>query len=360
MQRRSHGHRLHAASRRALALLAAISLHGCDSGAPTRINDPPPPGQQPPPGNVGLDARPTNSSCLAWARPTAGSSISLTRYTSLAFDAPIALLMAPNDDSRWFVVQQGGIVQRFAVANPVAGTFIDITPRVRSGGEMGLLGMAFHPQFPQDPRVFLSYTTGTPLSSRISEFRTLDGGATLDAATEQVLLVVDQPETNHNGGHIAFGQDGLLYIGLGDGGGGGDQHGNPGNGQRLTTLLGKLLRIDVDSGSPYGIPSSNPFAQNARCPAAGRASGECPEIYAWGFRNPWRWSFDRGSGQLWLADVGQGMWEEVNQVTAGGNYGWRCREGAHDFNSGGTFGCSSSTLIDPLAEYDHADRKSVV
>jgi uncharacterized repeat protein (TIGR03806 family) len=367
MHRSSREHRLADAPLHVLALLVAFFLHGCDSGAPTRSAEPPP-GQQPnppapppppPPGNVGLDARPTNSTCLAWASPTAGSSISLTRYTSLSFDSPIAMLQAPNDNSRWFVVQQGGIVRRFPVANPVAGTFIDITARVRSGGEMGLLGMAFHPQFPTDPRVFLSYTTGTALISRISSFRTLDGGATLDPGTEQVLLVIDQPETNHNGGHIAFGQDGFLYIGLGDGGGGGDPHGNPGNGQRLTTMLGKMLRIDVNSGSPYGIPPTNPFAQNSRCPAAGRASGECPEIYAVGFRNPWRWSFDRSNGDLWLADVGQGMWEEVNQVTLGGNYGWRCREGAHDFNSGGTFGCSSATLIDPVTEYDHSLGNSI-
>lgn len=344
------------------ALLAAIVLQGCDSGAGTRVNEPPvsPPAQLPPAAPSGLDTRPANASCLAWDRPTANDTIMLTRYTNLSFATPVAMLQAPNDDSRWFIVEQGGTVRTFAVSNPVPSDFIDITSRVRSGGEMGLLGMAFHPDFPQDPRVFLSYTNGSsPLVSRISSFRTPDNGATLDPGTELPLLTVNQPETNHNGGNIAFGPDGLLYIGFGDGGSGGDPHGNPGNGQRLTTLLGKMLRIDVDSAAPYGIPPTNPFAQNAVCPAAGRASGECPEIYAYGFRNPWRWSFDRTNGDLWLADVGQDLWEEVDQVALGGNYGWRCREGAHEFNSGGTLGCNAGGLIDPIAEYDHTLGQSV-
>lgn len=308
----------------------------------------------------GLDARPSNATCAAWARPSAGSDISLSRFTNLSFTAPLALLQAPGENTRWFVIQQAGSVRQFSGTTPASASgFIDITSRVRSGGEMGLLGMAFHPNFPTDDRVFLSYTTGTPLVSRISAFTTSDGGATLDPASETILLTVDQPEDNHNGGHIAFGPDGYLYIGLGDGGGGGDRHGERGNGQRLTTLLGKMLRIDVDGPAPYAIPPTNPFAGNAVCPAAGRASGECPEIYAYGFRNPWRWSFDRTNGALWLADVGQGQWEEVNQVTLGGNYGWRCREGAHDFNTGGTPGCGSGALIDPVAEYNHTLGNSI-
>jgi glucose/arabinose dehydrogenase len=220
---------------------------------------------------------------------------------------------------------------------------------------MGLLGMAFHPNFPTDPRVFLSYTNqDAGLVSRISSFRTLDNGATLDPGTEQILLTLNQPEANHNGGNIAFGPDGLLYIGFGDGGGGGDNHGAIGNGQRLTTMLGKVLRIDVGAASAtsYTVPDGNPFFNGTdRCPAAGRASGNCPEIFAWGFRNPWRWSFDRLNGDLWVADVGQGMWEEVDQVTVENNYGWRCREGAHDFNLSG---CTGGGLTDPVAEYDHS------
>lgn len=301
---------------------------------------------------IDLDSRPTNASCVASPPSATSTQVSLERFTNLEFVTPVGMLQAPGDSSRWFVLQQDGLVAQFSTNDPSsASTFLDLRSRVRSGGEMGLLGMAFHPAFPQDPRVFVSYTSGTSLVSHISAFLIADQGATLDAASEQILLTVDQPETNHNGGHIAFGPDGYLYIGMGDGGGGGDGHGATGNGQRLTTLLGKMLRIDVNSGSPYTIPPSNPFAQNAICPAAGRASGECPEIYAWGLRNPWRWSFDRSTGELWVADVGQSRYEEVNLVTLGGNYGWRCREGAHDFSTSDTPGCATSPLIDPVTEY---------
>lgn len=348
-----------------LALLSA-SLIGCGGGGGSgRQNEPPSspsPPQTPQQPSAGLDARPSNSTCLAWERESPSGSISLTRFTNLSFSLPVALLQAPNDNSRWFVVQQGGVVRQFTGTDPTSATnFIDIDARVETAGEMGLLGMAFHPNFPTDPRVFLSYTTGAPGQriSRISAFRTTDGGATLNADPEEILLVVNQPEDNHKGGNITFGPDGYLYIGFGDGGGAGDRHGDIGNGQRLTTLLGKMLRIDVNSGPPYGIPPTNPFAQNARCPAAGRVSGECPEIYAWGLRNPWRWSFDRSSGALWVADVGQGQWEEVDQVTLGGNYGWRCREGAHDYNTAGTSNCSNSTLIDPIVEYGRTLGQSI-
>ena len=332
-------------------LFALACLQGCSSGEDTRSSNPPPP--PPPPSNEpsGLDTRPSNATCLAWDRPSADDTVSLTRYTNLSFSAPIAMLQAPNDSSRWFVVEQGGVVRTFPANNPAASTvFIDITGRVDDGGEMGLLGMAFHPNFPTDPRVFLSYTNeDAGRESRISSFRTLNNGATLDPGTEHILLTVDQPESNHKGGNIAFSpDDGLLYIGFGDGGSGGDPHGNPGNGQRLTTMLGKMLRIDVGTdpnATSYTVPASNPFFNGTdHCPAAGRASPNCPEIFAWGFRNPWRWSFDRVNGDLWVADVGQNVWEEVDQVTINKNYGWRCREGAHDFNSpGGLAACTTSS-----------------
>jgi uncharacterized repeat protein (TIGR03806 family) len=344
----------------AALLVALAGLHGCSGGESTQSNNPPPP----PPNNEpsGLDTRPANATCLAWDRPSADDTISVTRYTNLSFSSPVAMLQAPADNSRWFVVEQGGVVRTFPTNNPAASTsYIDIAARVDGGGEMGLLGMAFHPDFPQDPRVFLSYTNeDAGRESRISSFRTLDNGATIDTSTEQILLRVSQPETNHKGGNIAFGPDGMLYIGFGDGGGGGDQHGNPGNGQRLTTMLGKMLRIDVGpaNSTTYTVPETNRFFDAGNptfhCPAAGSNGANCPEIFAWGFRNPWRWSFDRVNGDLWVADVGQGMWEEVDQVTLGGNYGWRCREGAHDFNSGGTSGCGAGGLIDPVAEYDHS------
>lgn len=350
--------RLNGLSRVAQLAFATWLLAGCDSGAPVVQAEAP----EPPPATPtsGLDTRPANATCVAWPRPSAGSNISLSRFTTLSFITPIGLLQAPGDNSRWFVIQQDGVVKQFSGTNPAStSNFIDITDRVRDGGEMGLLGMAFHPNFPTDNRVFLSYTNGTsPLVSRISAFTSSDGGATLNPGSETILLTVEQPETNHNGGHIAFGPDGFLYIGFGDGGGGGDVHGDRGNGQRLTTLLGKLLRIDIDGATPYEIPPSNPYAANAVCPAAGRASGECPEIFAYGLRNPWRWNFDRANGELWLADVGQGQWEEVDQVTLGGNYGWRCREGAHDFNIG-TPGCSAGGLIDPVTEYNHTLGNSI-
>jgi uncharacterized repeat protein (TIGR03806 family) len=356
--------RLNRASRHAAVLFALACLQGCSSGESTRSNNPPPP---PPPSNEpsGLDTRPSNTTCLAWDRPSADDTISLTRFApNLSFSSPIAMLQAPNDSSRWFVVEKAGVVRTFPVTNPAASSvFIDINARVDDEGEQGLLGMAFHPDFPQDPRVFLSYSnTSSGRVSRISSFRAINNATQLDENSEQIVLTVDQPqsESNHKGGNIAFGPDRLLYIGFGDGGGGGDQHGTIGNGQRLTTLLGKMLRIDVGTdpnATSYTIPAGNPFVnETVHCPAAGRASGNCPEIFAWGFRNPWRWSFDRLNGDLWVADVGQNIWEEVDVVTTGGNYGWRCREGAHDFN---TSGCSGSGLIDPVAEYDHSQGASI-
>jgi uncharacterized repeat protein (TIGR03806 family) len=356
-------------------LLALVCLHGCDSGESTHSNEPPtnpppsPPPPPPPSGETsGLDTRPANTTCLAWDRPSTDDTVSLTRYTNLTFNAPIAMLQAPGDNSRWFVVERTGIVRAFPTSSPTTSSvFIDVSARIVLSGEQGLLGMAFHPNFPQDPRVFLSYSNeDSGRVSRISSFRTVDNGTTLDPATERVLLTVNQPvnETNHKGGNIAFGpNDGFLYIGLGDGGGGGDEHPEPGNGQRKTTMLGKILRIDVGTdpnATSYTIPATNPFFNGTdHCPAAGRSSPNCPEIFAWGFRNPWRWSFDRANGDLWVADVGQALWEEVDQVTINNNYGWRCREGAHDFNSGGTTGCSAGGLIDPVAEYDHTQGNSI-
>lgn len=314
----------------------------------------------------GLDERPTNTSCVAWNRPSTGS-IQVERFTTLSFNSSVAMLQAPGDDSRWFVVEQGGKVKQFSGASATTKTdFIDISARVNGpgdtpdpGGEMGLLGMAFSPGFPADPRVFLSYTAlvSGQRVSRISSFTTADGGATLDPASETIRLTLNQPESNHKGGNIAFGKDGYLYIGFGDGGGGGDNHGDPGNGQLLTTLLGKMLRIDVSPATGYDIPADNPFAGNPKCPASG-GSQSCPEIYAWGFRNPWRWSFDRDNGSLWVGDVGQDKWEEVDTVARGGNYGWRCREGAHNYLPG-SIGCSTAATIDPVAEYDHTQGSAI-
>ena len=356
---------LRKASKCAALLLAFALLHACSSGESTQTSDPPTTPPPPPPGGdpVGLDARPSNTTCLAGDAPGTNVSFAVQRvFANLpSFTQPIALLQEPGNGARWYVVQKTGAVRVFDNTTNVATTrqFIDIASKLNSdpssaGDERGLLGMAFHPNYPTDPRAYLFYTATDPnlgLVDRVSEFRTQDGGNTLAPATELQLLNVDDPEDNHNGGNIAFSpEDGFLYIGIGDGGGGGDAHGSIGNGQRLTTLLGKMLRIDVansSAGTPYAIPSTNPFAVNPRC-TGGTGGANCPEIYAYGFRNPWRWSFDRVSHELWLNDVGQSALEEVDRVVLGGNYGWRCFEGTNSFS--GTCGPNPNPLP-PIAQY---------
>ncbi|MEO1202710.1 MAG: PQQ-dependent sugar dehydrogenase, partial [Pseudomonadota bacterium] len=310
-------------------------------------------------GLFGLDARPDNASCVAPARPAGDSSIDVVDpYPGLSIPLPTKILLEPVADPRWFVLQKSGQIVTF---DPDAATstslYLDLTGDrdLRTISEGGLLGMAFHPDYPATPEIFLYYTiehSGPDMRTIVSRF-TLDDVVTPGAATaEEVLLEVDQDFDNHNGGDIAFGPDGYLYIGLGDGGSGGDPRNRA---QDTTRLLGSMLRIDVTGpATPYGIPSDNPFAPNPQCGPGGNAS-DCPEIYAWGLRNPWRWSFDVESGQLWLADVGQGSYEEVNLIERGGNYGWRCREGRHDFN---TSGCDSS-YIDPVTEYGRSDGNSI-
>ncbi|MFO0585575.1 MAG: PQQ-dependent sugar dehydrogenase [Anaeromyxobacter sp.] len=313
----------------------------------------------------GLDARPANPSCVAPARPTSGTGVQLARvFPNLQFSSPIAMLQAPGDTSRWFVVEQGGTVQTFASADAtsVKTPFVDVTDRLTAGGELGLLAMAFHPAWPATKEVFLYYTApaagGKPLRSVLSRFTTVGGGtAALDPASEQIVLEVAQPFSNHNGGNIAFGADGYLYFGLGDGGDGGD----PGNrSQNLNLLLGKFIRIDVaGTGAGYKIPADNPYAANPKCGLGVTATAPCPETWAFGFRNPWRWTFDRETGQLWAGDVGQNAYEEVDVVEKGKNYGWRLREGAHCYNP--SSGCptpgtvaNGAVIVDPVTEYDHS------
>jgi glucose/arabinose dehydrogenase len=273
-------------------------------------------------------------------------------FTQLVFDQPLAMMQAPADSSRWFVVEKAGFVREFAndpeaALNDVS-TFVDISARVDSSpSEGGLLGMAFHPDFGTNGEVFLSYTRPSGgLESVISRFLIDPSSGALDESSEEILLTVPQFAGNHNGGNLAFGPDGFLYAGFGDGGGSGDPQQN---GQDTSNVLATIVRIDVDGGTPYAIPADNPFAGNTECPQGVGTLG-CPEIFAWGFRNPWRFSFDRQTGDLWVGDVGENSWEEVNRVEISENYGWRQREGAHCFNPPST--CSTDN-VDPITEYGH-------
>ncbi|MBK7952158.1 MAG: PQQ-dependent sugar dehydrogenase [Deltaproteobacteria bacterium] len=304
-------------------------------------------------GAIGLDVRPANTTCVAPARPTRDASVDISTPFSPepSLSSITKLLQAPGDASRWFVLEQGGRIRVFPVASPGnTTTWIDLSSAVDDRGEGGLLGMAFHPSWPATREVFVSYTTsGSPLVSRLSRL-ILDDVVSPSPPTEQILLTVNQPFDNHNGGDIAFGNDGFLYFGLGDGGSGGD----PGNlAQNPTRLLGKMLRIGVVGvGFPspaYTIPSGNPNAGNPRC-GPGTNAQACPEIFASGLRNPWRFSIDAATGDVWVGDVGQGQHEEVDLVTLGGNYGWNCREGFASYP--GTGDCSGA-FIDPLVDYPH-------
>lgn len=288
--------------------------------------------------------------------PSCSTGIETPRaFPDLAFSDPVSMQQAPDDPARWFVVEQSGRILHFPNVPDAdaAEEFVDLRNRVHREVEAGLLGMAFHPDFAANGLVYLNFSelVGAQLRSVTAEFTSPDR-QTLDPASERRLLTVVKGDDNHNGGNLAFGPDGFLYIGLGDGGGSGDPLGNAQNPQ---SLLGKMLRIDVDNplaGDPYGIPggaAGNPFAGNPLCDDDGAGTEPCPEIYALGFRNPWRWSFDSLSRDLWVGDVGQATWEEIDVVTRGNNYGWDIREGAHCFEP--AEGCQTQNLIDPVAEY---------
>jgi len=300
----------------------------------------------------GLDTRPSNTTCFASVFEENGGGTLAVRlervYPNLTLPTPTAMTMRPDNNSRWYVVDRSGRIWWFDATNENTSQLnlaLDIRSEVDTAGEGGLLDMAFHPNFANNGQVFLSYTiSGSPLISRFARFTSSDGGDSFDVASLFTVLSVNQPYTNHNGGKIGFGQDGYLYIGLGDGGSGGDPQDHA---QNTNDLLGAMLRIDVDSASPYGIPVDNPFV----------SSGGRPEIYAWGLRNPWRWSFDQQTDALWLGDVGQGSWEEVDIIVNGGNYGWRCYEGTHEYN---TIGCGpANDYILPVAEYGRTEGYSI-
>jgi glucose/arabinose dehydrogenase len=267
--------------------------------------------------------------------------------TASGLRAPTDIKAAGDGSGRLFVTEKAGTIRSVRNGVVSASPFLDITPLVRSDdSERGLLGVAFHPKYRSNGQFFVYYTeqSGDIILARYTV--SADANRADPASALELLHIQHRGAPNHNGGSILFGPDGYLYIGTGDGGGAGDRFGNS---QNPGALLAKLLRIDVDGGKPYGIPPSNPFVSRA---------GFRPEIWAWGLRNPWRFSFDRATGDLYIADVGQDTWEEVDLQPAGSkggeNYGWNKLEGTHCYPPGAT--CSAAgTFVLPIAEYDHQD-----
>jgi glucose/arabinose dehydrogenase len=302
----------------ALVLGLGLALSGCaDQGLPVAADSPVPAGQP---------------------------EIALALHAT-GRNQPLNIAHAGDGSGRLFVVERGGRIRIIKDGAVLPVPFLDVSAKVRTaGGEQGLLGLAFSPDYASNGHFYVNYTDlqGTSVIARYSVASNPD---VANASSETVLLTLEQPYANHNGGHIAFGpNDGYLYIGFGDGGSANDPLGS---GQNTDTLLGKILRIDVESGvQPYAIPATNPYAQTA---------GYRPEIWALGLRNPWRFAFDRATGDLYIADVGQTLWEEVNFQPAsspgGENYGWNIMEGAHCFQS---VTCDTTGLTLPVAEYDHS------
>lgn len=332
-----------------LALILCFSCGGSDLAAPV----------------VGLLERPSNTTCLAPPKPT-NEHVGIERaFENLSFNQPLAMRQRPGDNSLWYVAEKGGVIRVFdnddmAMSSSV---FLDISSLVVTSSEAGLLSFAFHPDYPSTAEVFVTYVRekmGGGLEEVLARFVSPDMGATLNNTPADILVAVDEPLATHNGGDIHFDSNNLLYWSLGDGGFGTAQQPNA---QDTSNILGAVVRLDPDGDDsamgggcdmPYGIPAGNPF-ENAACPTGG--ADDVRLLYAWGFRNPWRWSFDAaGTNQdsLWLADVGQGTWEEVNLVTVGGNYGWAVKEGSICFPPG-TQTCDESGLTDPVHAYDHSN-----
>lgn len=281
-----------------------------------------------------------------------GQSVQLSpAFPNLSFSSPVLLTHSGDGTNRIFVVEQPGVIRVFAndTTTQTTDTFLDITGRLTSGGEMGLLGLAFHPDFENNGLFYVDYTTtqNGPRRTVISEFSA--SGNLADAGSERILLEINQFAANHNGGMLEFGPDGYLYIALGDGGNSNDS-GN--NGQNRTTLLATILRIDVNNQADtlqYAIPPSNPFV--------GEGNGVREEIFAYGLRNPWRFSIDQQTGQLWVGDVGQKRQEEIDIIVSGSNYGWPIMEGFECFNRNNSDNplpnCDQTGLTLPLIDYDH-------
>lgn len=305
----------------------------------------------------------TTSSQTSQSSQTSGSSQSsqtsqtlqpmlpprLTQVLS-GLEQPVYVTNAHDGSGRLFIVEQPGRIKALPSGSSMPSIYLDISSRLISGGERGLLGLAFHPQFATNGRFFVNYTRQPDGATVIAEYHQSAGNTGMADTSETVLLTIAQPFANHNGGMITFGPDGLLYIGMGDGGSGNDPDNRA---QNREELLGKLLRIDVDhptANARYASPTDNPFY------------GDTPgrdEIYAIGMRNPWRFSFDRATGQLYVGDVGQDAREEVDVVTRGGNYGWRIREGTTCTNLDPAL-CGQSGLSAPLTDYDHSGGRCAI
>lgn len=283
--------------------------------------------------------------------PVAGYQVKQV-FQKLTFNRPVDLQHANDNSGRLFVVEQEGIISVFKNETAVSSkkVFLDIRSKVEdSGNEEGLLGLAFHPQYKTNGYFFVNYTASNPDRTVISRFKVSADADVADPASEKIILTFSQPYSNHNGGQVSFGPDGFLYIAVGDGGSGGDPQGN---GQKKSTLLGKILRIDVDkqsAGNTYAIPASNPFARNAL--------GYREEIYAYGLRNPWRLSFDPVTKKLWTGDVGQNSYEEIDIIEKGGNYGWNIMEGKHCYEP--KKNCNPQNLKLPVWEYPRKDGVSI-
>jgi len=277
------------------------------------------------------------------------------------FKSPTVLTHSSDGTDRLFIADLTGKIYILENGNLLSTPFLDLSDKMVNLNpiydERGLLGLAFHPDYEINGRFFVYYSApksgeGIDHESIIAEYQVSEDPDVADPESETIIMQIDQPEANHNGGQLAFGQDGYLYIGLGDGGGAGDRHGDIGNGQDINTSLGSVLRIDVDSGTPYEIPLDNPFV----------GSHGLDEIYAYGFRNPYRFSFDSQTSQLFLADVGQDEWEEIDIVESGGNYGWRILEGNHpyDLDLANLLGIDIETLEKPIHEYSHSVGRSII
>jgi uncharacterized repeat protein (TIGR03806 family) len=342
----------------------SMALHGCD--ACNSPPDPTPGADAGPadPNTVGLNERPSNATCTAPNRPAVSGDIATTRpWPNIDLNSPLLMLPEPGTDAL-YVIERGGRIVRFnkndgAVVDPEE--FGDISDRVlttdEGGDERGLLGMAFHPDWPTVEEIYLAYTGfgvgGEPLSDVVARFG-IDSDGLLNESSEQRLIEIPDFAGNHNGGMIAFSPTdpctSCLYYGTGDGGAGDDPDEN---GQDPSSLLSKILRIDVDAddAGAYGIPADNPFIDEP---------GFAPEVFAWGFRNPWRWSFDRDSGDLWVGDVGQGAVEEIDLVAAGGNYGWDVFEGNECHADSAGDDCDAGGFEEPVVAYAQTQlRRSV-